>query len=543
MWQQQAVAATDTYKEFLTSIVACATSDHVATAVINAAGAGYAIGDLLEIRHASAEGDENHYCQLEVLTVSAGAILTVRINNGGAYKERAASAVVGAATGSGYAVGDILEVQDGVGASTEKAKFKVATLSGSSVATVTAFETGGAYTTTPTTDEAATIGIGPTAFAGDNAATLDLTMQSIIGTTGVASTAITGGGDDNATFDITLVFSGWAAQYNRNELTVDGVTDQKEVILLGTVVGGDAPYIGFFTYRADSGGQKRYGLACFGMTAFNSALAPASQPGIGPLAWVQGSTTGSHLLVAEEVAENNIFGISVSLRRICGFIRGNISTEADSYHTFYCGLLNGFGPQTTTPYPMFIGASSNESNRRTSDSDSTGLAEAFQSPSGGGPLYFMQRSDLVWVTCRNAVTPSSVQRLYIMWPMGAMLETTGGDFIVEDDNYKMFNDGTIGSNIRANVSGKVYPTPGTTKVFTPLPLTVASTGGSSAQTINTTIVGELDGCFQPPGVNGSGTVHTPEDILEDGTDRYILVPNSTASLANRPYQFFCFRQD
>jgi len=547
MYQQAIVPATDTYKELATILETLATSKHVSAVALNAAGTGYTVGDILTITHASAAsvGGVTLSCTLEVLTITGGGgtgpIGTVRINNGGAFAERVASAVVGAAAGSGYAVGDILEVQDGVGSSNSKAKFEVLTLSGSAVATVGLYEAGGAYVTTPTTNEAATLGVGPAAFAGDDVCTLDLTMQSIIGTTAIAAT---GGTGSSATFDLTLTDTGWQMQWSKNEHTADGVTDQKEVVLLGTAVSGDAPYIGLRTARHDNGGQKRYSVSLFGMTAFNPALALNLQPNIGPLAWTEGNGSGSHLLIAEEVAENNEFGFSLTPRRMCGFVRGNIATEADSYHTFYIGLLNGFGPVTTTPYPMAICGSSNQANRRTSDFASTGLSEAFQSPSGGGPLYFLQKSDLAWVTVRNAITPTNEQSHYLVWPRGVIGEASGGEnLLVEDDNYKMLNDGTIGSLVRANVAGKIYPTPGTTNIYTLLPLTIISSGGSGTNSTDTTIVGEMDGCFFTGGVDDTGAVHTPEDILEQGTDRYILIPNSTESLANRPYQFMAFRQD
>jgi len=551
-YQQNLCAATDTYREALTSWETIATSKHVSAVVLNAAGTGYTVGDILTITHASAAvvGGVTLSCTLEVLTITGGGgtgpIGTVRINNGGAFAERVASAVVGAAAGSGYAVGDILEVQDGAGASLSKAKFEVATLSGSAVATVTLYEAGGSYTTTPTTNEAATLGIGPAAFAGDDVATLDLTMQAIIGTTAIAAT---GGTGSSGSFDLTLTATGWQSEWSTNWGSADSLTDEKEVILLGTVSEGDAPYVGFRTYRQDSGGQKRYAIACYGMLAFNPALAGigtagASQPGIGPLAWISSNNSGSHILIAEEVAEANLWGISISPKRFTGWIRGNIATEADSYHQFYVGLLNGFGPATTTPYPMAVCASSNVVNRRTSDFGATGLAEAFQNPSGGGPLYYLRKSDLVWTTIRNAVTPTSEQQTEIMWPRGVMAEASGNEnLLVENDNYKMFNDGVIGSLVRANVTGKVYPTPGTTNIYTLLPLTMVSTGGSGTNGVDTTIVGELDGCFFTGGVDETGTVHTPEDILEQGTDRYIIIPCSTESLANRPYQFSCFRMD
>lgn len=545
MYQQDTVPATDTYKELATIIETLATSKHVSAVAVNAGGSGHAVDDVITITHASAAsiGGVSLDLTLLVTSVSAGAITGVKIINGGAFAERVASAVVGAAAGSGYAVGDILEVQDGVGSSNSKAKFEVLTLSGSAVATVGLYEGGGSYVTTPTTNEATTVGIGPAAFAGDDACTLDLTMQAIIGTTAIAQSSTTGAGT-GATFDLTLTDSGWTTLWSKNERTSDSVTDQKEVVLQGTVSEGDSPIVGFFTYRADSGGQKRYGIAWFGMLAFNPALDLTLQPGIGPLAWTAGSTSGAQLLIAEEVAENNVFGFCVSPKRICGFVRGNIATENDSYHTFYAGLMNGFGPATTTPYPMFIGASSNASNRRTSDLSHTGLAEAFQDPSGSGPLYYLRKSDLAWTTVRNAITPTNDQELEIMWPRGIMGEASGNEnLLVENDNYKNFDDGVIASRTRSNVTGKIYPTPGTTNIHTLLPLTVVSSGGSGTNGVNTTIPGELDGCFFVGGVDETGTVFTPEDLLEQGTDRYIVVPCNTESLANRPYQFMCFRMD
>ena len=162
-WQQETVASTDTYKETLSAWEALATSKHVSAIVIAAGGTGHAVNDVITITHASAAvlGGVTLSLTILVTAVSAGVITAARILNGGAFAERVSSAVVGAVPGTGYAVGDILEVQDGVGASTSKAKFSVATLSGSGVATVTLFESGGAYTTTPTTNEATTIGIGP----------------------------------------------------------------------------------------------------------------------------------------------------------------------------------------------------------------------------------------------------------------------------------------------------------------------------------------------------------------------------------------------
>ena len=542
MTYQQELCATggETERDFQTSMAAIMTSLHVSAAAINAGGASHVVGDVITITHASAY----HDLTLEVLTVSGGAILTFLILNGGAFANRltTATATVG---GSGYIVGDILEVQQGNGAGTKLAKYKVATLSGSAVATVTLFEDGGSFTSIPT-GATATIGIGPAAFAGDDLCTLTPSSQAIIGTTAIAQSSTSGSGT-GATFDLTLTATGWTSLYSKNDLSSDSREFDKSDVLIGTVSGGDTPIVGFLSYRNDSGGEKRWGLACFGMLAFNPAVALTAQPGVGPLAFVAATNSGSHLLITDRdddsVDQLNPWAINVTPRMVTGWVRGNIDGEADSYHSFYAGLGNGFGPTETSPYPMVVAASSNDSNRRTSDLDSTGLSECYNPQSGeAGPVYYLRKSDLTWVGVANG-DGSTVRKNEVMWPRGVMGEGGSGAILVEDDNYKMLSDGTIGSNIRANVSGKVFPSPGGTPIYNLLPLTIISSGGGGTNSVDTTVVTELDRVFFTGGVTDAGVVFTPEDLVEQNGVRYILIPCNTQSLSNRPYQFMAFRQD
>ena len=543
MWQTELNAATLTYREFLVSLTATATSKHCSAIVVNAGGSGHAIGDIITIGHASAY----HPARVEVLTVSTGAITSVRIHTGGAYAERVASAVVGAAAGSGYAIGDIVEVQDGAGVSSCKAKFEVATLSGSAIATVTLFEDGGAYSTTPTTNEAATIGIGPDGHAGDDVATLDLTMQSIVGTTGIAQTATTGSGI-SATFDLTLTDTGWTVLYSKNDSTIGLAADdaEKDVVLQGTVAGGDSPIIGFVSFKQESGAEDRYGLGMFGMTAFNPGLALANQPNVGPLAWTISNNNGAQLLITEEVAEGNSWWMSITPRRICGVVRGNVATESDNYHSFYIGLMNQYGAATTNPYPMMVAGSSTTANQATSDLNHTGLCEAYQpAVAHSGPIWYMQKSDLSWNQVLNGVT-TSVQFDKVMWPMGqAAANTDGANQLAVVDNYRrMASGGGFSSSIRSNLSVKHFPAPGSNDEFVLMPLTVIQSGASGTNNTETTIPGELDGCFWPGGTKADGSIFTAEDTIENAAgDRYFCFPVNTETLTSRRYQFMCFRQD
>jgi len=540
-WQTETCNGTLTYREALTSWVAVMTSKHVSAVAVNAGGTGHSVGDVITISHASGY----HPLRLEVTAVSAGVITAVRINTGGAFAERCASAVVNAG-GTGYAVGDVLEVQDGAGASTCKAKFKVATLSGSAVATVTLFEDGGAYSTTPTTTAAATLNIGPDGAAGSGC-TLDLTMQSIIGTSAIAQTSTTGSGI-NATFDLTLTATGWSTLYNKNESTAGTAGDdlEKEVVLLGTVSTGDAPIIGFQTVQGSSGAEDRWCIAAYGMTAFNSGLALTAQPNIGPLAWTLGTTSGAQILVTDEVAEGNSWWISATGRRVYGCIRGNISGESDNYHTFYVGLANQYGTATTSPYPMVVGGSSYNWNQRTSNLDHTGLAECWQPAAGSGPVYFLRKTDLTWQSVENGVN-TSISQQHVMWPRGAISDNTdGANQIVTDENFRrLTNDGVISSCVRANLSDWHYPAPGTNDEFVLHELTIISRGDSAGtDDIHTHIIGELDGCFWTGGTKADGTIFTAEDYIENAAgDRYRAFPCNTESLSARRYQFMLMRED
>jgi len=546
-WQSETVAASNTYREFLASMVAIMTSKHVSAVAVNAAGSGYVVGDVVTLAHASG----HHECKLEVLTIGgSGEILTVRINDGGAYQERVASAVVNAA-GTGYVVGDILKVSKGTGVAREDCFVEVATLSGSGVATVTIHHTGGSYTTSPSpTTAAATTGVS-SAFAGDDACTLDLTLQTIMGATGIAAT---GGTGSSATFDPTLTETGWTTLYdmfdhNWGSQDDNGAGDafERDVVLEGTVASGDTPIIGFASVMGTSGSLDRYAICCFGMTAFNPSLALTAQPNIGPLAWTVASNNGSHILVTEEVAEGNLWGISANGRRVTGYIRGNVSGETDSYHTFYVGFKNQYGTATTSPYPLMVAGSAYNYNQDTFDSAHTGLAECYQEDAAvNGPVYFLRKTDLAWVEVVNG-SVSSVQTSKVMFPLGTVAESTDGpNQIITDDNFKRLGDGgTLSSSLRANLAVYNYPAPGTNDEFVLLPLTVidrGSTGGSDD--VDTHIAGELDGCFWTGGTKADGTSFTSEDYIENAAgDRYITVPCNSQSLTSRRYQFMLIRQD
>lgn len=542
-WQTELVASgADAYREFQASMVAVMTSKHVSAVAVNAGGASHSVGDVITITHASGY----HPLRLEVLTVSAGAILTVRISTGGAFAERVLSAVVGDAAGANYVVGDILAINKGSGVQLEGAMAVVATLSGSAVATVTIKFTGGSYSTSPTVDEATTVGVS-SGFAGDDNCTLDLTLQAIIGTSAIAQSSTTGSGT-GSTFDLTLTATGWKTLYDRfdHDWGTQPDNDDRDVVLEGTVSTGDTPIIGFASVMGESGALDRYALAMFGMTAFNPAVALTAQPNIGPLAWTVASNAGSHLSITEEIAEANSWWISVTGRRVYGCVRGNVSGETNNYHTFYSGFMNQYGTATTSPYPMLVAGSAYNSNQDTFSSKHTGLAECYQEDTSiNGPVYFLRKTDLVWSEVVNGFV-SSVQTTRIMWPLGRMLESSDGpNIVVGDDGFRRLgSDAVITSCIRANLSKYSYPAPGANDEFVLHPLTVVDRGDSGgSDDVHTHVAGELDGCFWTGGTKADGTAFTSEDQIEDADGvRYRAFPCNSQSLTSRRYQFMLMRE-
>ena len=308
---------------------------------------------------------------------------------------QAASAVVGGAAGTGYVVGDILEVQGG--SSRCPAKFKVATLSGSAVATVTLFEGGGAYSSTPAND-AATVGVGPAAFAGDDACTLTVTYQALI--TPLTAVPITGGsGAGSPTVDITLADTGWSVDSrNRNDWQQNSLTDEKAVTLIGDATGRtNKPYLHFTTGSNTPSLDDFYFIAWDMSVAHNSALDIYQQAGItGKTHTTAANTlasTGSYLPFPKNASGVGATDWWMSVDDISIRFQVNINptatTDSGIYFLGYSGYEDTLATEAEDPYPAFVFASA---SNRTKDptiqhSDFTSIAE--------------QRSGLVTTTVRK----------------------------------------------------------------------------------------------------------------------------------------------
>lgn len=547
-WQYEVGSGTDratTYQDFLSKIVAMATSQHVATVAVAAGGSGYTVGDVVTLTHAGAYLD----ARFEVLTIGGGgSISTLRIVASGAFANRIASATVSAG-GTGYAVNDILEVQGG--SAREKGKVKVATLSGSAVATVAVFESGGAYSSTPS-NPASTTKVGPNAGTGSGC-TLMVSYTSLVGTSGLS---VTGGTGSSATVNITLAQTGWSVDNrNTNNTSFNGVTNEKEVVLKGDASGRtNKPYIGFTTFTRTSGLNTRYAIGMHPMLAHNQAISLASQVGIvgNPGTW---SDERPYILCDENAAQAMDFWLSINDRRICGVLDLNSGASVSDdrqFIQFYVGMLNSYATEVEDPYPMFVfGCRATNIDPSVVTTNITGFNECI-SPGGGsfnpGILYF-RPEDSTWVYVFNSREVASQENTTIIAPMGNITEPTvtpssgtNPSDVIGFDSPTPFHTG-VGSLNRSSSTRRLYPIPGTTPKHYPFPLTLVSRGG--AGTVSTTldfVRGELDGCYWIYNTDAAGSTITnfALDYITIGSDRYRVFHNH---MNKQEYNYICIKED
>lgn len=542
-WQYETGAGSDRatdYRDLLTKMVAFLTSQGVATVAINNAGTGYTTGDILTLTHAGAYLD----AKFEVTAV-AGVITALRIVANGAFSNRIASATV-VSGGTGYAVNDVLEVQGGT--SREKGKVRVATLSGSAVATVALFETGGAYSSAPGA-ASTTTKVGPAAGSGSGC-TVTPTMTGLIGTTGLA---VTGGTGSSATVNITLAQTGWAVDgRNTNNTTVNSVTNEKQVVLKGDAAGWtNKPYIGFGTVTATSGVNTRYAIAFYGMTSHNSATSMFTQVGI------KGSSSQAagnpYLLCDQDDAQDMNFWFSADDKRFSGVLDTNSSagtSDSREYYHFYTGYINSFATEAEDPYPMMCSASAGVLNQDPSVSSLTisGLSECYWTTGSEGTWMYVAE-EATWRPVRNGSTiPSGSNIAMFMFPhcdptyYSSMSPTA--DAIVSSE---FTSTAEVWISLAPAPTGRTSPAarllmlPGTTSYHYPIPLTPVYKYSSTTSESLDTVRGTLQGWYWVYNTDSSGATITnfAEDYLTIGSDRYRIFHTH---VQKQLYHYVCIKE-
>lgn len=538
-WQPEVGSGSDratNTQDFLTKLVQMACSQHVATVAINAAGTSYTVGDELTLTHASAHLD----ARFEVTSVGgSGEVTGLRIIASGAFAQQATSATV-TTGGTGYAVGDIIQVQGGT--SRLPAKFEVATLSGSAVATVDLFEGGGVYSATPS-NPAATEGVGPDTFAGNDAATLTVSYQAIIGTTGLT---VTGGTGSSATVDITLAESGWTVDgRDRNDWADDDAAngDEKQVTLVGDASGStNKPYVHLATGRTVSGLDTRHWVEVWMSLAHNASLDIDGQPGKSPDYVSDG---GCFLLFPSNASGDADFWLSIDDQRILAIVNENPTATTDDgrYQQLYAGYMDRMATESEDPYPAMVFASSRnrDVDPSTQNDDITSLAE--MRATSDGPGYYYRSEAGAWTQIKNNDTLSITDEDDVMFPFGShQLESSsssaetivkGGPILLNSDAIK---------RDRSSSGQTIRPCPGTTDEYFLFPLCVVRQHGTTADDTTDGPRGVLRGAHFVYNDDGSGSAinNFSEDYITIGTDRYRVFHNHVNT---ERYQFTAVKED
>lgn len=526
-FQKATSAASDARRDMLCGLVAMATSQHVASVAVNNGGSGYTVGDVVELTHAGAY----HPARFEVTTVSAGAITGLKILDNGAFSNRVASvALVGG--GTGYAVGDILRFTGGT--YTEFAKIRVDAVTAGNATAISLIETGGAYSIAPGTATSSDVGVG-----SGTGLTATPTMT---GLTGTAALAVTG----TATVDIVLVESGWSAleaSQNQNNYSVNGIDDEKEVILRGTSSTSNEPLIGIRSYTNTQGINTHYGWVLTMMDFYSPSLAFGEQQNQQPRAFPDDSD-GSYLLMFDNAQE---YWMRLDGRH-CQVVVKAVGTTTTGYNHCYLGLLEPMGTTTEMPYAGYVqGCTGN--GFQTADNNGTGVTGPTELVGPNHTLVpaYVRFEDSNWWGVANS-TGTTASRVNVVSPLGAPTTMSGSDPLHRETvaiNPSMAND-NISRRGLGTPESVIMPALGTDEILL-WPCTVISTangtndtGGSTTNNAYTLPRGDVSGIFWCPATAADGSALVAEDeIVVDGQD-HILFQNATRS---ERYSYFALRRN
>ena len=414
-----AAFAIPTTHDWLTKRVNWMCSKHAATVAVNAAGSGYAVGDLIRVTHASAHFD----IVLEVLTLSGSGVATLRINSNGAFALQVASVAI-AAGGTGYQVGDILELS--AGSARVPAKVEVTAVSSGVVTAASVIEGGGVYSTTAGA-AGATVGVGnsdPTlTYAGGDDCTVTVTDTALISTlTNLATTHDTGAGDDAFTCDITLAETGWAVDgRNTNNTVINSINNEKQVVLVGDATGlTNKPYIWYRTFSETVTLNTHRGIAAGGIIAHNSLidLSAHSPISVGLASETTMSTTGCLTMTMPDTGAGHgdvdlwFSADDTHFREVAQVDDSVAGGDNGRYWQHYAGFLDRIGTETENPYPLYIFGSTRDATTpvTTNNSNHTSLVEQRNGGTGVSAVYDAPNG--VFQAVRNAdgaASPGSEQ--------------------------------------------------------------------------------------------------------------------------------------
>jgi hypothetical protein len=510
-WFQGTAADSD---DLLDQLEQIATASN-ATAVINAGGSGYSVGDILTV----VGGTGTHAAKFEVTAVSSGVVTGIRTYSGGAYSVNPGTgasttvspsggtgctldttlvstgwetqrylkdlgptdaAIVGG--GTGYAVNDILTVSGGT--FTTAATLRVLAES-AGVITDVSVETSGQYSVAPSNP-----------------------------------VSVTGGGGSGATFTLTF----------------HGSSGRNQLILKGVGSGLDEIYVGVYSYVYAPVSAYNWELA--GFTGYLPAQTWENQPGRSPAGFNDQGTFqgGQYFLLANTTVT---YWMSITPRRIV-----TVAKIGSTYSSMHVGLLNAFATTSEYPYPLCIAGQVNNHLLAFNSSPPyhSSIADPIASTNGAtleGPIEYRDPGGQ-WKRVRNSVM-SGASRVAsydrVVYPSGQSVGPSPQQGPVAVDDRVVANGTTYwvliipNSGVPGAQAMRLVPTPNSDgDISVPIPCTIVSAEALS-------LVGEMDGVYWVSAEQASTIVS--EDTITIGTDRYKIFQSGTRT---ELFSFFCVKE-
>ena len=538
--------------DWLNKRVSFMTGRHIASVAVNAGGTGYANGDRVRL---TTNTGAHLLAEFEVTNAVAGVVQSggLRIVSNGSYGDRLSGTITIGSGGAGYPASVsnlVLEVQGG----TSRMPCKIlATTNGSGeVTSAVLFEDlgtggGGIYTVVPSYP-AATTAVGPNAVTGSGCTVTFSSSTGVIGSTGLATTAITGSGNDDLTVNVTLADTGWSVDgRNTNKHLINSVNNEKEVVLVGDATGlTNKPYIAYRTATETVSLNTHHAIVCVGLISHNPGLALSSHspisPGLSGETAIGGETSASVTLPDSGGGVSEVeFWMAADdthFREIAQLDENAAVSDNGLYWHHYAGFLDRVGVETENPYPLLVFASTRDitTPASTVSYNHTGIAQCVFGGTNGAASFYdnVAGSFQPFRNADAAANPGVEPR--VIFPNGKVNHNTGGDsrsadYIVVDSALVRFwgddDDGAIFDNeSNDGVPTRVMRwTPSSGGGFAPFlwPLVLISKSTSTTPAVADRIHGNIKGMFWISSDDGTGQRITnfSEDYVTYNSQRYL----------------------
>lgn len=499
------VGSANGYRDLLQQLVEIATAQHFpGIASIAGGGAGYAVGDILEVDG----GTSTHEARIRVTSETAGVIDGAVVESGGAYSVAPANAVsTTAVTGGGAGATFNMDALVSTGWTAQRNLVQIgATALDQVVAGGTGYSVNDIITVLGGTGTAATLRV--TAETGGvidpGGVSIETPGEYTVAPSNPVS--VTGPGNDDATFD----------------LFTHGRVGQDEVVLEG----GVSNFVGMRTYEVSGPDVHNWELA--GLTGYDATLAFTNQANISPGRYDNQTLIGGAYLTLTE-ASAMPFWVFISDRRI--YVTASAGAN---YPQAHLGFVQPYATALELPYPMYVSGNTSNPNRRFSDSTDDYSSPidpiAHTTSVNVGPGLF-RLSTGSWGSVVNSTVGTGSSRVpghdFVVYPSGEPVSDGAPigsvvdpeDQIIADTNTVIdWSDVIPNAQFPGSQVARLRPTPDTGgDLAFPVPCTLIV----SSNSLGKSILGSMEGVYWVAAEQGI----VSEDTLDEGTDRFRIFQN------------------